>query len=158
MTRPNAKNDLRCPNCGSHYTQYLPTCFSLTRQSGLYTPKDNEFHKLIQRPERRSVFVLPVSVFLGISYFGTLGREIYLMETRPSWVLKNSWASPEALIPALLLGTVCGLILWARAWNHNHEKFPGEYEIWLSSAICRRCSSKFRAPAGIVEAYKKQTL
>jgi DNA-directed RNA polymerase subunit RPC12/RpoP len=157
MTRASANNDMRCPNCGSHYTQFLPTCFSLTRQSGRYSPNDNEFHKLIERPERRSCFLLPVSVLLGVYFVGTLAISVYHQERDSSWIRTHSEFSPEVVVPALLLGALCGLLAWSWAWRYNRDRFPSEFDSWSASAICRRCSTRFLAPDRIVAAYRKQT-
>jgi hypothetical protein len=157
MTRAPAQNDMRCPNCGSHYTQFLPTCFSLTRQSGRYAPNNNEFHRLIERPERRSSFLLPLSVALGVYFVSTLAISVYHLERDSSWTRTHNEFSPEVLVPALLFGALCGIVVWFWAWRYNRDRFPREFDNWSSSAICRRCSTRFRAPDRIVVAYRKQT-
>ena len=157
MNQRANQDNMRCPNCGSFYTQFLPTCFSLTRQSGRYTPEENEFHELIEKPERRSVFVIPSLVFVGVYFLATMAISLYQMETNASWIRTGSEFSPEVLIPALLLAAVCGLGTWRWASRYNHDEFPGAHDEWSSSAICRRCSTRFEAPDRVVAAYRGQS-
>lgn len=154
MNRRQSNNNMRCPSCGSMYTQFVPTCFALTRQSGNYYPESNEFHDLIAKPERRSVFVTPMLAGMGAYVAVTIGISILKMESDPSWVRTHSELSPEVMVPALLAGVTCGLVLWLWAWRFNRDIFPGRYDDWSSSAICRRCSTRFRAPERIVSAYR----
>ena len=154
MNQPKSSTDMRCPSCGSMYTQFVPTCFSLTRQSGNYDPDINEFHGLIEKPKRRSIFATPMLAGIGTLIAVTdavIVREI--VSDRPL-TLMNSEQWLEVLVPGLFIGMVVGLVLWRRARRFNRDVFPDQYEEWSSTAICRRCSTRFPAPERIVAAYR----
>lgn len=157
MTPRQSRDDMRCPNCGSRYTQYLPTCFSLTRRSGRYDSVENEFHQLIERPERRSTILLPATAALTVYALATMAINVVRAELDNSWEWSRGLFSPEVLSPALALGLIVGAALFASAWRFNRNEFPVLFDKWSGSAICRRCSTKFKAPDQVVAEYRAQS-
>ncbi len=157
MTRRLSHDDMRCPSCGSRYTQYLPTCFSLTRQSGRYEPVENEFHRLIERPEKRSTILVPTVAASNIYALAAMAISLVRAELDISQDWKRDLFSPEVIWPALALGLISWVALIARAWRFNRGDFRTLFDEWSGSAICRRCSTKFRAPDRVVAKYRRQS-
>ena len=157
MNQPKSSTDMRCTSCGSMYTQFVPTCFSLTRQSGKYDPENNEFHGLIEKPKRRSILAIPM--LAGIGTLIAVTDAVIIRETvsdRP-WTLMNNEQWLGVLVPGLFVGIAVSLVLWLRARRFNRDVFPSRYEEWSSTAICRRCSTRFPAPDRIVAAYRSSS-
>ncbi len=156
MNTRRLPDDMRCPNCNSHYTQYLPTCFALTRQSGHYYPDENHFHRLIERPERRSVFVVPLLSGFVVHVCTTIAVDFKNMQSDAGWLPTHVPYLPEFLTPVAFLSAAVTYALWARAWFYNKRKYVRLHEEWMGSAICRRCSTRFKAPSNIVTAFRSQ--
>ena len=137
------RDPLRCPSCGSHYTQTLSSAY-------LHFPRDFEpldkpdvLPDLMPPPQRKSAVILPLT--LGALSFAYVYVFSYIFADEVEFLrtVESKFLNYLLLGASLLVALIVSLPMRRRATRWNRQELPGLLEKWHSTAICRRCSSQF---------------
>ena len=137
-----AHDPLRCPRCGSRYTQSLSMAYS---QAARAKGEQNlsEFAASIAPPTRKSVPLLAISAGLVVAYVVYLAVWIWSSETGRHWFRFCGWFDHRLVVPAAIAGLCIAYLVGAWAANYNQRNYPVERQAWEGKAVCRRCSKIF---------------
>lgn len=135
---------MRCPKCGSQYTQSLPTAFAYTSRLFREDVAADAMPASLEPPVKRSEVLWPT--FYGGLVFGLIYLPSVFLAFESGFlpVEAGSVFDWRLLLPSAVGGFIVDVFLIARAARWNRHVYPDLLETWHATAICRRCSTQFR--------------
>ena len=137
-------NRMRCPECGSHYTQSVSVAYSQSVRTGYNGQQTiSEFGRELEPPEAQSEFLVPLGLAATAFFFTYVffPREISWLDQ--AWlhtIITSFWgrfgisAGVALVILVFLSGT---------AISYNMTVHASDMKEWGREMICRRCGERF---------------
>ena len=142
MNRSRRHDPLRCPRCGSRYTQSLSLAYNQAKRTDPRATL-SEFAASVAPPNRRSTVLMPLAGWFWVSFLLYILVHVWGLETRQTWAFADKPFIPWLLVTSLATGAIVAFVWRSVAMHYNSRRWCPEHEIWERTAVCRRCNHRF---------------